>query len=106
MSNATRLVDNFFVNNPDAAALEDGMLKAIESGAVKRRTSSIANDLQAALNHAKREQKRDRKARKTGSHLKSSLREVYDRVGRRKAPKSLIDALTSGFINGRPKRTK
>jgi hypothetical protein len=79
MSNATRLVDDFFVNNPEAAALEDGMLKAIESGAVKR-TGSIANDLQAALSHAKRETSKVTRAKKTGSHLKASFREAYDRA--------------------------
>ena len=36
MHNATRLVDEFFASNPDAAKLESEMLEAIESGKVQR----------------------------------------------------------------------
>jgi hypothetical protein len=79
MHNATSMVDDFFRGNPEAVKLEKEMLSAIESGAVPR-TGSIANDLQAALNHARRQQRSERKARRQGRHIERSLAAVYDRV--------------------------
>lgn len=78
-NNATRLVEEFFASNPDAAKLEGEMLAAIQ-GEKFRRTGSIANDLQTALNHARRQQRSERKTRRQGKHIENSMSKIYDKV--------------------------
>jgi hypothetical protein len=83
MTNAERIIDDWFGSNPDAAQFENLMVEAIESGAVKR-TGHMASDLEAAFKHAQKVQKAERKQRKQGKHLDRSFAEIYDRAAARR----------------------
>jgi hypothetical protein len=82
MSNAERMIEDFFDRNPGSADLQDLMLEAVESGAV-RRTGHMASDLQTAFNYAQRAAKKQGTAKRQGKHLDRTMREAFDRANRR-----------------------
>jgi hypothetical protein len=85
MHNAERIVADWFENTPGAKAVEADMVKAIESGAVKR-TGHFAADLQNALRYVQGQQKqrKARAARSTDAKLRDSMEEIYDRARARR----------------------
>lgn len=85
MHNAERIVADWFENTPGAKAVEADMVKAIESGAVKR-TGHFAADLQNALRYVRGQQKqrKARAARSTDAKLRDSMEEIYDRARARR----------------------
>lgn len=80
--NAEAIVGQYFETNPDAAKLQPAMMKAIESGQVKR-TGHIAGDLHRAYQFAAKQQRKASK-QSTEEKLRGTLEAAYDRAKGRK----------------------